>query len=66
MIVGYTPREYHVVKVRAGSRRYHMVLAADIDDPDVWTLVNVCDTAAEAWRYVAEVQHRARKMVEAV
>lgn len=58
----YSPREYMVVKVKG----YYLVLSPDIEDPDVWALINYFCSAADAWAYVRGVQALHRQMVEAV
>lgn len=66
MLVGYQPREYHLVKVSRGKGFCYLVLSPDLTDPDIWVLINICESAQEGWAYVREVEARARQMVGAV
>lgn len=54
-------REYIVVKAKG----YHLVLSPDLQDPDVWALINYFSCAADAWAYIRSVQALHRAMADA-
>lgn len=57
-------REFRVVKVPLSlGRSVFLVVSEDINDPDVWVVINRFATALEGWRYVTEVQARNRALV---
>lgn len=61
---GYQPREYRVVKlILPGTLTAFLVVSVDLEDPDVWTVINRCATAAQGWEYVREVEARNRALI---
>jgi hypothetical protein len=64
--VSYTPRVYRVVKARVGPETTFLVVAEDLDDPDLWTVINRVDSATAGWQYVREVNARNRSLCDRV
>ncbi len=53
------PRAYRVVKVPLSlGRASFLVVSEELDDPDIWVVINRCVTKREAWQYVREVEAR--------
>lgn len=64
---GYKPREYMVIKMtHPGLFSRALVVAQDLEDPDIWALINSFDTAREAWEYVRMVEARNRILAREV
>jgi hypothetical protein len=59
----YRPRRYHVVKVCLpyGITSY-IVVSEDMDDPDVWVVIDRFTEAKDAWRYVRATEERNRAL----